>query len=319
MAKEFKTIDELIEIMQSRGIETDDATRQAIMRESYYAIVNGYKKPFLDTKAMESKDEDVYVKGTKFEWIYTLFLFDRDLRNVTFKYLAKAEAIMKTSVVYAFCERHPEHDSYLQRSSYVDAKNMLFPKGFKGNRARTYSNDMSKLMRMLNGKLSDSPARKQFVGHYVNKYGSVPLWVLSNDLTFGNMAHFYQLQTRSVQNRSCKLVLEANGQLEKKARMTPLELLHAFSVLSEFRNLCAHDERLYCSKVGKSGDIDYSRMARELFRVLPERDFGSFIDEVFGLFAKYGDDLHVVTPKTLLQDMGFKVVENGKTEHNEQS
>lgn len=34
MAKEFKTIDELIEIMESRGIIADERTKQAIMRET---------------------------------------------------------------------------------------------------------------------------------------------------------------------------------------------------------------------------------------------------------------------------------------------
>lgn len=314
MAKEFKTIEELIAIMESRGIIVDGRTRPAIMRESYYAIVNGYKRPFLDTVKMESTSEDVFLEGTRFEWLYTLFLFDRDLRNVTFKYLSKAEAIMKTSVVYAFCEAHPEHDAYLQRSAYVDAKNMLLPKGYKGNRWKKYSNDMSRLMETINGKLSDSPIRKPFVNHYIDRYGSVPLWVLSNDLTFGNMSHFYQLQTRSVQNRACKLVFEANGWKEKGFRINPLELLHAFSVLSEFRNLCAHDDRLYCAKVGRSKDIDYSQMTFQLFKIIPEDDFKCFTDDVAGLFEKYGEDLHVVTPRSLMKDMGFESPDNAGSE-----
>ena len=305
MAKEFKTVEELMKIMESRGLIVDDRTKPALMRESYYAIVNGYKKPFLDTEKMKSSNEDIFIEGTRFEWIHTLFLFDRDLRNITFKYLSKAEAIMKTSVVYAFCEAHPEHDAYLQRLAYVDAKNMLFPKDFDGNRAKIYSNDMSNLMRIINGKLSDTPTRKPFIDHYINKYGSVPLWVLSNDLTFGNMAHFYQLQARSVQNRACKLILEANGWKEHGFRLTPLELLHAFSVLSEFRNLCAHDDRLYCAKAGKSGDIGFSEMSLQLFKIIPSEDFDRFIDDIGGLFDKYGDDLHVVTPQSLVNDMGF--------------
>ena len=166
---------------------------------------------------------------------------------------------------------------------------------------------MSKLMETINGKLSSSQYRKPFIDHYMNKYGGVPLWVLSNDLTFGNIAHFYQLQTRSVQNRTCKLILQASGKTEEGIRLTPLELLHAFSVLSEFRNLCAHDDRLYCSKVGKSGDIDYSKMAFELLRILELKEFNEFLDEVTGLFTKYGSKLHVVTPESLLRDMGFDV------------
>lgn len=305
MSKEFKTVDQLIEKMKLRNIIVDENTKPALLRESYYAIVNGYKAPFLDTAKMKSTSEDVYLEGTRFEWIYTLFLFDRDLRHITFKYLSKAEAIMKTSVVYAFCEAHQERDAYLQRSSYVDEKNMLLPKGYKGNRKKKFSKDMSKLMETINGKLSTSQHRKPFIDHYMNKYGGVPLWVLSNDLTFGNMAHFYQLQTRSVQNRTCKLILHASGKSGDGTRLTPHELLHAFSVLSEFRNLCAHDDRLYCAKVGKSGDIDFSDMSFQLFKIIPEEDFDRFIDDIGMLFAKYGEDLHVVTPKSLIKDMGF--------------
>lgn len=305
MAKEFKTIDELRSLLESRGVEMDEGSETALRRESYYAIVNGYKRPFLDTEAMVSTDEDVFVPGTKFSWIHSLFEFDRDLRHVTFKYLSRAEAMMKTSVVYAFCEANPAHDSYLDRSSYADRNEFLVPKGYRGNKASLYQDEMSGLMRILNGKISDRPGRKPFVSHYVEKYGSVPLWVLANDLTFGNLSHFYQLQKRSVQNRSCKLVLEAAGKLDGKTRITPQQLLHAFSVLSDFRNLCAHDERLYCSKVGKSGDVDYHQMAVILGTVLPKDVFNDYIKDVNGLFGRHEGSLHVVTPVSLLKDMGF--------------
>lgn len=84
MAKEFKTIDQLVELMESRGIVTDDSTAATIRRESYYAIINGYKAPFLDRGAMKSSADDVYLRGTTFQQIYNLFMFDRHLRELTF-------------------------------------------------------------------------------------------------------------------------------------------------------------------------------------------------------------------------------------------
>ncbi len=53
MPKDFKTYDELITLLESRNVMTNEHTKVQLMRESYYAIVNGYKDPFLDTKAME--------------------------------------------------------------------------------------------------------------------------------------------------------------------------------------------------------------------------------------------------------------------------
>ncbi len=41
MAKEFKTFDELISVLESRNVITNNDTMSQLMRESYYAIVNG--------------------------------------------------------------------------------------------------------------------------------------------------------------------------------------------------------------------------------------------------------------------------------------
>lgn len=54
MTKEFKTIDEQMALLNSHGIKTDDQTKIQLMRESYYAIVDGYKDPFLDKTAMRA-------------------------------------------------------------------------------------------------------------------------------------------------------------------------------------------------------------------------------------------------------------------------
>ena len=44
MAKLFKSIPELIELLEMRGAHTNDATATILMREGYYAVVNGYLK-----------------------------------------------------------------------------------------------------------------------------------------------------------------------------------------------------------------------------------------------------------------------------------
>ena len=55
MDKPFKSIDEQIAILDSRGVETDSDTAAALMREGYYSIVNGYKDPFIDRDAYASE------------------------------------------------------------------------------------------------------------------------------------------------------------------------------------------------------------------------------------------------------------------------
>ncbi len=46
MDKPFKSIDEQIAILESRGLECDNNTRLVLEREGYYPVINGYKDLF---------------------------------------------------------------------------------------------------------------------------------------------------------------------------------------------------------------------------------------------------------------------------------
>ena len=48
MNKPFLTIEEQVDLLERRGVSTNDETSATLMREGYYSIVNGYKAPFLD-------------------------------------------------------------------------------------------------------------------------------------------------------------------------------------------------------------------------------------------------------------------------------
>ena len=123
-------------------------------------VINGYKDPFLDKEAMQSSADDIYVEGSKFEWVFSLFQFDRELRQITFSYLIQAEAALKTATVYAFCEKHRGCSDYLNRSSFCSAGDMLTAKAFKGNKFSLHSSNMNKLMGVLSKKLVVGPATR---------------------------------------------------------------------------------------------------------------------------------------------------------------
>lgn len=282
MAKEFKTIGQLVELLESRNVRTDEDTANILRRESYYAVVNGYKGPFLDRDAMQSSDDDVYKDGTTFRQIYDLFLFDRDLRAAVFPYLIRAETILKNAVVYAFCDHYRKHEAYLDRSNYVSAKDMLVPASFDGNKSKEHRTNLNRLMRRLNDKLDpDKGKLRPFVKHYLDSYGSVPLWVLQNDLTFGNIAHFYQLQKRGVQNEACRIVRQVAGH---GARIGARELLRVFNVLVDFRNIYAHDDRLYCAVIDSA---HFDEMLNLVHRVLTTNESAKLQRLIIMLAERY--------------------------------
>ena len=87
MNKSFHSIDEQVEILHSRGISTTAETRTILLREGYYAVINGYKLPFIDEAASKAAGDDRFLPGTSFDDIYALFSFDRDLRALVFRHL----------------------------------------------------------------------------------------------------------------------------------------------------------------------------------------------------------------------------------------
>ncbi len=300
--KEFKTIAEQIGILEFRGMVVDEAAAVVLLRENYYSVVNGYKDPFLDKQVMQSNADDVYLEGTRFEWLYSLFEFDRELRQITFSYLIRAEAALKTATVYAFCESHPACSDYLDRSSFCTAKDMLTPKAFKGNKVALHSKNLNALMGILNRKLVVNASSRPFTAHYMAAYGEVPLWVLCNDLTFGNMSHFYQLMKRGDQNSACRYLFETTLRTRGGKKISPHEVLRAYDVLTHFRNLCAHDERLYCAKIEND---DYATMLRLLEVALPADTVRAMREDVEHLLCKYSDELHVITARGLRGRLGI--------------
>lgn len=304
MPKEFLTINELIQLLNTRGIITDSNTYTAIARESYYAIINGYKTPFLDKQKMISSNEDIFQKGIEFQWIYNLFLFDRDLRNLTFKYLARAEAIIKNTVVYSFCYSHRNHSDYLDRANYCNPKETLLPRTSKQSPAYYYSINMPKLMELLNQKLVLKDWSRPFVAHYLKIYGFVPLWVLSNDLTFGNISHFYQLMQRPDQQRACTIIARiTNRKAHQKCILSPRKLLKSIDTQVAFRNICAHDERLYSAKY--KGNNFYN-LVISLYDVLPKDEVDNFQKEIFDLCKLYQIKIPCINIKSLFDEMGFE-------------
>lgn len=75
MNKPFLSIDQQIELLNARGVITDEKMYNILLSEGYYSLINGYKEPFVDN----CKSGDVYKEGTHFDHIYQLFLFDRKI------------------------------------------------------------------------------------------------------------------------------------------------------------------------------------------------------------------------------------------------
>ena len=89
--KEFKTIEEQIKIMESKGLVINDVDKVSdlLFRENYF-FINGYRHLF--KKGYSDKE---FIAGTTFDELYAVFQFDRNFRNILFKNLLIIENNLK--------------------------------------------------------------------------------------------------------------------------------------------------------------------------------------------------------------------------------
>lgn len=221
MPKPFKTIDEQIRLLQSRKVQIKnvDFARRVLSYENYYFVINGYKDPFINSTI----PEDSYRPGTTFFEILSLYTFDRVLREILLPDLLRIEHCIKARIIDVFSERHGnDHRQYLQRSSF----NVSNPKNI-------HRTDM--LITTMLSLIGKQQKRHNAIHHYMNKYGFVPLWVLSTVMTFGKINSFY----------GCML-LEDKRAVAQSFKLDPVMFKALIDYLAIFRNKCAHGERIYC-------------------------------------------------------------------------
>lgn len=129
--------------------------------------------------------------------------------------------------------------------------------------------------------------------------------MLCNDLTFGNIEHFFNLMKPVEKIAACKMIAMGTGRLgdkmlgyfgEDKARV-------CLEVLVRFRNICAHDERLYCARVGDRKNVNYVKMVWMLERFLSPNEFNEFLTEMLDLIDSY--EIRSRSGKHLLAKIGF--------------
>ena len=267
--KGFKTVKEQITTLEQRGVSFSDreAAGRFLLKESYYVVVNGYKEAFIDKQASNLAGEDRYREGTSFDQFVALYRFDSALRRETMDIILKAESAMKTATVHAFCDVHRDADAYLDPMCYC-RKDDYKP-------SEKYTSSLIRLLSTLQG-VHDNKLRKRYIKHYLDKHRCVPLWVAAKCLTFGNMSAFFDLQTQAVKTKSCANLARALGKKSVKQR----QLAYAYHTLPEFRNICAHDERLYCTKVGKNEDKGFAELLRSLSTVTEEGELAAFASKV---------------------------------------
>ena len=306
MDKPFRTIEEQIAILNSRGVATDKSTPKVLAREGYYSVVNGYKDLYLDPAATKAAGEDVFRKGTTFQDICRLFRFDRALRQTFFRYFAIAEAALKSLCAYHFAEAHQdEPEPYLNATNYDECQ-------------RTYVDWLiSDFESALARNPRKKPQPKAYLEHYLKNHDEVPLWVLLRYMTLGQTFKFYCYQTESMRNKIAKgFAVLYELSYGEKINVSPRRLTQAYDHIKDFRNICAHEERLYCARVSPGHDISVVDALSDLQLVLPKDEAAQLTNDILDLLASIGEDMGEADFSRLVTSMGAEHLPGLKERRN---
>lgn len=223
MDKTFRSLDEQVEILKNKGlvIDNEDYCKEVLFRENYF-FINGYRHTF-----MKNKDRSRFIEGTKFEEVYSLFLFDRQVRNILFKNILIIENNMKSIISYQLSKKY----GYRERE-YLKPNN--FNNSFETKR------QVNDLLGKMKRQIKNNAATHAATMHYAKNYGYIPLWVLVKVLSFGIVVDLFSVLKKEDQYD----ITDIYG-LDLNTFITYL------NILSNYRNLCAHEDIVYDNRTQK--------------------------------------------------------------------
>ena len=294
--KVFKTLDEQIEILRSKGLVINDEafTKDILLRENYF-FISGYRHLFMH-------HENKYITGTTFEELYSMFTFDRNMRNIFFKHILIVENNVKSLISYELSKKYG-----FKEKDYLNAEN------FTQNpmKVRQVHDILDKMRRQIrvNGKQHAAPL------HYLSNYGYIPLWILVKVLSFGIVSELYTILKEEDQNS-----------ISNFYKTDPSTLAIYLNILSNYRNLCAHEEILYDHRTQRvipdnkyhekleipKKEDEYIYGKNDLFSViiilkfmLDEREFRNLMNEISYEIDLLGGRLKTVKVDQILEQIGF--------------
>ena len=170
-------------------------------------------------------------------------------------------------------------------------------------------NVINKMLKIMSGQLRHD-SDYIYIRHYMTIYQYVPLWVLINVLTIGQLSKIYASQKGRIQIKVC----QDFGPLKVN------ELGKMLAVMTKFRNVCAHNDRLFDFRTKdalldrsiyerlqiskekgryKYGKNDLYAQVIILKLLLSDEDFCTFFHDLKVCFKKH--PIH----KEILEIMGF--------------
>lgn len=229
--KPWKSIDEQVEILQSRGLQIEDSDRakRYLRRLGYYRL-SGYWYPFrqfrnLDDAQTTELRSDGFMAGSRFDDLIKLYVFDKKLRLLALDALERIEMALRVDIAHLLGER--------------DACAHENPACFHGNFSKKVNPKFGKTDHQYwLEKYQQQVYRARhtpFVKHNLANYGCLPIWVAIEVWDFGMLSTLYDGMTFEDKRRIALKYGVPDGN----------KLANYLRSLNFIRNVAAHHTRLW--------------------------------------------------------------------------
>lgn len=211
--KEYKTSEQLIEHLKDKHliIENEDVALDIIDVYSYYSVINTYKQVF-------KKKDGNYIDNASFDEIYSLYKFDKNIRNIFLKSVLELELKVKGIMANVLAKNYGIKD-------YLNISN------FDPNVSK---DDVDKVLKSLNDEINKNMGKHPAITHYQEEYGFIPPFVLLKVLSLGEISRLYGLLKQSDKQ-----------EISKRFNISDKLLKQILINMTMARNICAHSDRLF--------------------------------------------------------------------------
>ena len=198
-----------------------------------------------------------------------------------FKYLLIVENNLKSIFSYHLSSKYGyKEKDYLKISNFTT----------EISKVRQVSDVINKMKRQIRVNAKQHSATL----HYFTNYGYVPMWILVKVLSFGIISELYMI-----------LKYEDKKEIANYYKMSEEELSIFLPIMSNFRNLCAHEDMLYNYKTQRSTPNNKYHEMLNIPKVEEEYIYGK--NDLFSLILMFKYMLRDDDFKLLIYEVGYEL------------
>lgn len=272
--KDFKTIDEQIVILQSRGLTIEDEAeaKKFLLQNNYYRV-SGY--------SLTLRKNDVFVKSATFRNIEDIYNFDHEFRHIILHHIETIEVQIKSIYTYEFTRVYGPF-GYLNSKNFTDQRK---------HKKIIYKSNEQKERRL---------AHEAYLKHFVNDlHQPIPFWAYVDLLTISDISFLYAISEQPLK----VTVAQHFGLIMNRGSEILGQYMHSMTII---RNLCAHGSRIYnrlfeqrpslnkkekalliCRKDGTIDNAHFFGFFLIMKRLLPAKNFSEMKEAIVTLSMKY--------------------------------